>query len=82
MMEDVEVAIESMTIKASKDAVDETETIIEVSFKLEDYEGERADKTDLEIVNELREKLRTKLNEGGYLIERNGLKTNTILERY
>lgn len=82
MMEDVEVAIESMTIKASKDAVDETETIIEVSFKLEDYEGERVDKTDLEIVNELREKLRTKLNEGGYLIERNGLKTNTILERY
>ena len=82
MMEDVEVAIESMTIKASKEAVDETETIIEVSFKLEDYEGERADKTDLEIVNELREKLRTKLNEGGYLIERNGLKTNTILERY
>ena len=82
MMEDVEVAIESMTIKASKDAVDETETIIEVSFKLEDYEGERADKTDLEIVNELREKLRTKLNEGGYLIERNGLKTNSVLERY
>lgn len=82
MMEDVEVAIESMTIKASKDAIDETETIIEVSFKLEDYEGEREDKTDLEIVNELREKLRAKLNEGGYLIERNGLKTNTILERY
>ena len=54
----------------------------EVSFKLEDYEGEREGKTDLEIVNELREKLRTKLNEGGYLIERNGLKTNSVLERY
>ena len=53
----VEVAIESMTIKATKDS-EELETIIEVSFKLEDYAGEIVEgKSDLELVNELRETL-------------------------
>ena len=78
----VEVAVESMTIKASKDS-EELETIIEVSFKLEDYAGEIVeDKTDLELVNELRDNLYAKLYDTGYLLEKDGLKTNSILERY
>lgn len=78
----VEVAVESMTIKASKDS-EELETIIEVSFKLEDYAGEIVeDKTDLELVNELRDTLYAKLYDAGYLLEKDGLKTNSILERY
>lgn len=78
----VEVAVESMTIKASKDS-EELETIIEVSFKLEDYVGEIVeDKTDLELVNELRETLYNLLYDNGYLLEKDGLKTNSILERY
>ena len=78
----VEVAVESMTIKASKDS-EEFETIIEVSFKLEDYAGEIVeDKTDLELVNELRDNLYAKLYDTGYLLEKDGLKTNSILERY
>lgn len=78
----VEVAVESMTIKASKDS-EELETIIEVSFKLEDYTGEIVeDKTDLELVNELRDNLYAKLYDAGYLLEKDGLKTNSILERY
>ena len=78
----VEVAIESMTIKATKDS-EELETIIEVSFKLEDYAGEIVeDKTDLELVNELRDNLYAKLYDTGYLLEKDGLKTNSILERY
>ena len=83
MMDNViEVAVESMTIKASKDS-EELETIIEVSFKLEDYAGEIVeDKTDLELVNELRDNLYAKLYDTGYLLEKDGLKTNSILERY
>lgn len=78
----VEVAVESMTIKASKDS-EELETIIEVSFKLEDYAGEIVEgKTDLELVNELRDNLYAKLYDTGYLLEKDGLKTNSILERY
>lgn len=76
----VEVAVESMTIRASKDS-EELETIIEVSFKLEDY-AEIVDKTDLELVNELRETLYNLLHDNGYLLEKDGLKTNSILERY
>ena len=78
----VEVAIESMTIKATKDS-EELETIIEVSFKLEDYAGEIVEgKSDLELVNELRETLYNLLHDNGYLLEKDGLKTNSILERY
>ena len=78
----VEVAIESMTIKATKDS-EELETIIEVSFKLEDYAGEIVEgKSDLELVNELRDNLYAKLYDTGYLLEKDGLKTNSILERY
>ena len=78
----VEVAIESMTIKATKDS-EELETIIEVSFKLEDYAGEIVEgKSDLELVNELRDNLYAKLYDAGYLLEKDGLKTNSILERY
>ena len=78
----VEVAIESMTIKATKDS-EELETIIEVSFKLEDYVGEIVEgKSDLELVNELRETLYNLLHDNGYLLEKDGLKTNSILERY
>ena len=78
----VEVAVESMTIKASKDS-EELETIIEVSFKLEDYVGEIVEgKSDLELVNELRDNLYAKLYDAGYLLEKDGLKTNSILQRY
>ena len=78
----IEVAIDSMTIKAEKDS-EETETIIEVSFKLEDYVGEIVEgKSDLELVNELRDNLYAKLYDAGYLLERDGLKTNLILNRY
>ena len=78
----VEVAVESMTIKATKDS-EELETIIEVSFKLEDYVGEIVEgKSDLELVNELRETLYNLLHDNGYLLEKDGLKTTAVLERY
>ena len=78
----VEVAVESMTIKATKDS-EELETIIEVSFKLEDYAGEIVEgKSDLELVNELRETLYNLLHDNGYLLEKDGLKTTAVLERY
>lgn len=60
-----------------------TETICEVGFKLEDYTGVRYEKqTDLMLVNKLREELRAVLVEKGYLLEKDGLKTTMILERY
>lgn len=78
----IEVAIESMTIKVAKDSV-ELETIIEVSFKLEDYAGEVIKgKSDLQLVNELRETLYNLLHDNGYLLEKDGLKTTAVLERY
>ena len=78
----VEVAIESMTIKAAKNS-EELETIIEVSFKLEDYAGEIIEgKSDLQLVNELRETLYNLLHDNGYLLEKDGLKTTAVLERY
>ena len=78
----IEVAIESMTIKAAKNS-EELETIIEVSFKLEDYAGEIVEgKSDLQLVNELREVLYNLLHGNGYLLEKDGLKTTAVLERY
>lgn len=78
----IEVAIESMTIKVDKES-EGLETIIEVSFKLEDYAGEVIEgKSDLELINELRDSLYNKLYDNEYLLEKDGLKTNSILERY
>ena len=75
------VALDVMTIKDELGTG--TETICEVSFKLEDYTGVRYEKqTDLMLVNKLREELRAVLVEKGYLLEKDGLKTNMILERY
>ena len=77
----VAVALDVMTIKDELGTG--TETICEVTFKLEDYTGVRYEKqTDLMLVNELREELRAVLVEKGYLLEKDGLKTNMILERY
>ena len=54
-----------------------------IKNKLEDYTGVRYEKqTDLMLVNELREELRAVLVEKGYLLEKDGLKTNMILQRY
>ena len=75
------VALDVMTIKDELGTG--TETICEVSFKLEDYTGVRYEKqTDLMLVNKLREELRAVLVEKGYLLEKDGLKTNMILQRY
>ena len=77
----VAVALDVMTIKDELGSG--TETICEVTFKLEDYTGIRYEKqTDLMLVNKLREELRTVLVEKGYLLEKDGLKTNMILQRY
>lgn len=77
----VAVALDVMTIKDELGTG--TETICEVTFKLEDYIGERYEKqTDLMLVNKLREELRAVLVEKGYLLEKDGLKTNMILQRY
>ena len=77
----VAVALDVMTIKDELGTG--TETICEISFKLEDYTGVRYEKqTDLMLVNELREELRAVLVEKGYLLEKDGLKTNMILQRY
>ena len=75
------VALDVMTIKDELGTG--TETICEVSFKLEDYTGVRYEKqTDLMLVNKLREELRAVLVEKGYLLEKYRLKTNMILQRY
>ena len=75
------VALDVMTIKDELGTG--TETICEVSVRLEDYTGVRYEKqTDLMLVNKLREELRAVLVEKGYLLEKDGLKTNMILERY
>ncbi|WP_291626019.1 hypothetical protein [Clostridium sp.] len=77
----VAVALDVMTIKDELGTG--TETICEVTFKLEDYTGERYEKqTDLMLVNKLREEVRAVLVEKGYLLEKDGLKTNMILQRY
>lgn len=77
----VEVELDIMTIKDELGTG--TETICEVSFKLEDYTGARYEKqTDLMLANKLREELRAVLVEKGYLLEKDGLKTNMILQRY
>lgn len=77
----VAVALDVMTIKDELGTG--TETICEVTFKLEDYTGVRYEKqTDLMLVNKLREELRAVLVEKGYLLEKDGLKTNMILQRY
>ena len=77
----VAVALDVMTIKDELGTG--TETICEVTFKLEDYTGTRYEKqTDLMLVNKLREELRAVLVEKGYLLEKDGLKTNMILQRY
>ena len=77
----VAVALDVMTIKDELGSG--TETICEVTFKLEDYTGVRYEKqTDLMLVNKLREELRAVLVEKGYLLEKDGLKTNMILQRY
>ena len=77
----VEVELDVMTIKDELGTG--TETICEVSFKLEDYTGARYEKqTDLMLANKLREELRAILVEKGYLLEKDGLKTNMILQRY
>lgn len=77
----VVVALDVMTIKDELGTG--TETICEVTFKLEDYTGVRYEKqTDLMLVNKLREELRAVLVEKGYLLEKDGLKTNMILQRY
>lgn len=77
----VEVELDVMTIKDELGTG--TETICEVSFKLEDYTGARYEKqTDLMLANKLREELRAVLVEKGYLLEKDGLKTNMILQRY
>ena len=77
----VAVALDVMTIKDELGSG--TETICEVTFKLEDYTGVRYEKqTDLMLVNELREELRAVLVEKQYLLEKDGLKTNMILQRY
>ena len=77
----VAVALDVMTIKDELGSG--TETICEVTFKLEDYTGARYEKqTDLMLVNKLREELRAVLVEKGYLLEKDGLKTNMILQRY
>ena len=77
----VAVALDVMTIKDELGSG--TETICEVTFKLEDYTGVRYEKqTDLMSVNKLREELRAVLVEKGYLLEKDGLKTNMILQRY
>lgn len=77
----VAVALDVMTIKDELGTG--TETICEVTFKLEDYTGVRYEKqTDLMLVNELREEVRAVLVEKGYLLEKDGLKTNMILQRY
>ena len=77
----IAVALDVMTIKDELGSG--TETICEVTFKLEDYTGVRYEKqTDLMLVNELREELRAVLVEKGYLLEKDGLKTNMILQRY
>ena len=77
----VSVAVDIMTIKDELGTG--TETICEVSFKLEDYTGARYEKqTDLKLVNKLREELRAVLVEKEYLLEKDGLKTNMILQRY
>ena len=77
----VAVALDVMTIKDELGTG--TETICEISFKLEDYTGVRYEKqTDLMLVNKLREELRAVLVEKGYLLEKDGLKTNMILQRY
>ena len=75
------MALDVMTIKDELGTG--TETICEVSFKLEDYTGVRYEKqTDLMLVNKLREEVRAVLVEKGYLLEKDGLKTNMILQRY
>ena len=77
----IAVALDVMTIKDELGSG--TETICEVTFKLEDYTGVRYEKqTDLMLVNKLREELRAVLVEKGYLLEKDGLKTNMILQRY
>ena len=77
----VAVALDVMTIKDELGSG--TETICEVTFKLEDYTGVRYEKqTDLMLVNKLREELKAVLVEKGYLLEKDGLKTNMILQRY
>ena len=77
----IAVALDVMTIKDELGTG--TETICEISFKLEDYTGVRYEKqTDLMLVNKLREELRAVLVEKGYLLEKDGLKTNMILQRY
>lgn len=54
-----------------------------IKNKPEDYTGARYEKqTDLMLVNELREELRAVLVEKQYLLEKDGLKTTMILERY
>ena len=77
----VAVALDVMTIKDELGTG--TETICEVGFKLEDYTGARYEKqTDLMLVNKLREELRAVLVEKGYLLEKDGLKTTMVLQRY
>lgn len=77
----VEVELDVMTIKDELGTG--TETICEVSFKLEDYTGARYEKqTDLMLANKLREELRAVLVEKGYLLEKDGLKTTMVLQRY
>ena len=77
----IAVALDVMTIKDELGTG--TETICEISFKLEDYTGIRYEKqTDLMLVNKLREELRAVLVEKGYLLEKDRLKTNIILQRY
>lgn len=54
-----------------------------IKNKPEDYTGARYEKqTDLMLANKLREELRAVLVEKGYLLEKDELKTNMILQRY
>lgn len=79
-IEDIEFSLDILSVVSSKGS-DSMETIVELSFKLEDYTGE-IQKSGLNTVNKLRDKVQYSLNKYGILLKEDSLKTNIILNRY